>query len=305
MAATAPPHLVEILRRFGADFRRAEMSLEKTAAECDRREQQLATLVARPPYSADDDASAIDELRREVAHLNRLIEQEGDRVDAHPLHFVAQWVYERIGTDAPADDVLEAALRLNTDFGLAQSANRRDLQRLLPVFHRLHESGSTATLFEELLGRWPVLLAEVGLVAQASGLSTAQLNEDKWTKPSAPGGTTKTQGDRKKRNSRRKMRDRTKDEMFMAALRAHHRYERPVEEFNDEPASTRQIEKLTNGVVSDSTARRLLTSRFGSVSNYRVACANGTIRMKLALNSGDGPKLMRDLRDEPDADADE
>lgn len=91
----------------------------------------------------------------------------------------------------------------------------------------------------------------------------------------------------KKRTGRR-----TSEELFKAALRAHHNYGSKSVEFNFEPATTRRIEELTEKGISDTTAGRYFRSTFGSIQKYKVACRDGTIEQKLILVMGEGLQAL-------------
>lgn len=79
---------------------------------------------------------------------------------------------------------------------------------------------------------------------------------------------------------------RTTEELFKAALRKHHKCDNGSV-LNPVPISTRDVEKLTESQISDSTARRQFIHHFGSVEEYQTACLSGAINAKLVVLLGD------------------
>lgn len=97
---------------------------------------------------------------------------------------------------------------------------------------------------------------------------------------------TDTAGGKQKRN---RPRDATKHELVKGILLSHHQNSDGT--IDTAPLSTRDIEKQAEGGVSDSTARKSLTTIFGSVEKYRQACSNGTIETHINVLA-DGLKSL-------------
>ena len=76
-------------------------------------------------------------------------------------------------------------------------------------------------------------------------------------------------------------------ELFKSALQTHHGYEKGSVT-NFEPASLRKIEQLSGGLISDTTAGRLLKKNFKSVDQYQADCLSKAITTKLTVLLGDG-----------------
>ncbi len=101
---------------------------------------------------------------------------------------------------------------------------------------------------------------------------------------------------------------RTNEELFKAALQKHHGYENGSVS-NFVPITTRQIEELSSGGISDTTAGRLLAKHFVSVDGYRSDCLSGALTTKLVVLLGDGlhaygtfDPTENDTEDDNDAD---
>mgnify|MGYP007073229696 FL=1 len=112
----------------------------------------------------------------------------------------------------------------------------------------------------------------------------------------APAATPVGQSQRTKSSGRNSIsHDRTKEELFKAVLKKHHRFDHDPDDFNGEPISTRAVEVVSGHVLSDTTAGRLFKKHFGGVKEYRRACQDETIRAKLTVVLGEGLAALRSV----------
>lgn len=228
-------------------------------------------------------------LRAVLAEQDMEVE-DGDEIVVSIFDFVTHEILKR----APTSLNLTLA-----DLGWqATRESLKALEQTSPVSQflaDLHDQGLTDQLLAECWGKFPAESKAIGLPVPGGDEEVGAANPLPSAEPNEKG--SESDGGKSRSKRRRKMKDRTKDELFKAVLREHHQYGRPGREFNFAPASTRQIERLTDKVVSDSTARRLFRHYFDSVAVYKQMCEIGTIEAKLAIISGEGHKLLQNLRD--------
>lgn len=101
---------------------------------------------------------------------------------------------------------------------------------------------------------------------------------------------------------------RNTEELFKSGLRSHHKYQVGGSVMNFEPISPREMEKLLEGAISDSTALRLFNRHFGNINNYKRACVEGVIGRKLVVLLGDALHSFgthADIDDEADVVSDD
>ena len=226
--------------------------------------------------------------------IREAIPQQANIADAESNAYLDRWLNLMFWSNPPE---LEELLTLN-QWGGGRDLFWKPLSNAADVIERCRLTTDSpkfvtkGNLWPRWAGQVPPSLLQVDYkpAADAVTVESPKITQQATESADDDNGKQTASDETGGHESRRKRKSvgphRTTEELFKAALRTHHKYENGSV-LNHASISTRDVEKLMDSQISDSTARLQFIRHFGSVKKYQTACLSGTINAKLVVLLGD------------------